>query len=1536
MKSKVESKPEPKKRTDPAPDAVPSTGAGAGMPLFLGGPVPAGSLAFEQEADGVADRAAAGESNRRPASASDDGAPLEPHIRHAVEPILGANMGHVRIHGGPQAAAWSTAAGARAFTHGRDIYLGPQESAGDTRLLAHETTHVWQQGRVPAAAALGIQRQPQNAAPQTPSGPLNDATVKPWTDQQLGAEEDKLLGQLQKVAPEARAPLEADLGVVQHALTQRGKAVKPYWGVRLATKPEDQATPAQIAALQTRVDLLVALLQTNFPSQSADAIKRLQDERAKLETLHKDDVLREGDRLESAREAEETVGQVSRGLPKAAPDGMEAPFADVQKAISRTIGNLASPLQPGLVQDLKGSAEKYLDAFSQSIIRKTQDLQTKLASAPKSFDDSNAFINGYARDGRIALGGSMQEVGNYQFRLEQTQDALKGMGDLNKLAGGPFADRIKFLDARGASLDNTLMRGQALLVMAAGFQSGMILMQAVTDASDQVVWTDIALARGVRESVIIPLSGALDVPNAGVIEKAQASLLSKQDEVKKRVTDVQEYLDKVGTFIQIAAVVLSMYGGMAAMEAAGGSGVTTTALGAQQIAVGQFIRGSLAFTMGSQAVMMGLTGKVPTPEAFAKQALMDMATMSLAHTVTAGLGAAYGGLQNVPAGIQASAQFGALWAWSSINALMAKPSASTVSTTQTIIEAGRETAVGLLAGGVAHKIGAVPKLTVPPAATPEITAKQTAAMAHYEALRARGLEIQKSYEAWAAKEQMPAELERIMLESEAWYGSLRESLKGLADAGVIDPAQQAALSAAYQQDVAGIRTVRDMSRLGLRETGESTVGYAGDVRNMDAFLGRLVHDKAIQSYEPVGRGGMYKVVAVDGKVSFYYPEGQTPESARNMNLGADALAEKFPALPKDVRAKAAAALAALPPGDATRVALELSSTGGEAVLRWIADLGGKPRFMDAQTMLDCANNPSQLARLKAVPIADLEAWHQTPFEKAMGNRGTDAFLDFLDEVRSRRGTLSVKNAGEAAAITQEIVSAAKADEIAPEYTGPSMQAPGDEPRADRPSTSKWMEQKKKAGYGGTFYEVNVGGVTRLLQTNNGAILRAWTWQDGNAVNQIDVAATIKSLRDGLARAESIKDPAQKKAAVDALRPLADQLTFLRQTRVEGLADVFSLIDQVRPPLRPDAQVPAPDAPPAAEPEAVPVTTREVIVRRHSTLLERAKNQGKIDDPLIGGILSEWNPRTGAKAPTNPMAALDMIEKQLNAARDAAVKQYKKRFGAADIERLQKEAFGGRADFGDYLASLKGSQGLDLQALRGFGYMTQEPPSGEPPIDVQKVLARARTAAERNMVMQQFARIMESRPGGIPGAYRLLADMTSGKNSWRGGAWTLKSLALNTHIKLEDVSAFEQTQTEKIDVAGTESDVIRRYDVVLKSGQKIELKSWTRWFPDSIRSQFRRDVILQTGKLTDIEGISNMRWLFEGPPGITEMVDGKPRFRRMSDSVARQEIQKQMELGLEDAMNELSIPDSQKAAIRSRFQRLAPDLILIDAAPEGVD
>lgn len=89
------------------------------------------------------------------------GSPIPRSIRPRLEQRLGANLGHVQVHSDARAQRAAASIQARAFTHGSHIFLGPRESRGDVRLLAHESTHVVQQGAAAAFSPALLRTTPQ-------------------------------------------------------------------------------------------------------------------------------------------------------------------------------------------------------------------------------------------------------------------------------------------------------------------------------------------------------------------------------------------------------------------------------------------------------------------------------------------------------------------------------------------------------------------------------------------------------------------------------------------------------------------------------------------------------------------------------------------------------------------------------------------------------------------------------------------------------------------------------------------------------------------------------------------------------------------------------------------------------------------------------------------------------------------------------------------------------------------------------------------------------------------------------------------------------------------------------------------------------------------------------------------------------------------------------------------------------------------------------------------------------------------------------
>ncbi|MDX2247055.1 MAG: DUF4157 domain-containing protein [Bacteroidia bacterium] len=128
--------------------------------------------AYEQEADAMAERVmrksegggypASSQLTSQLSNSKGSGSPLPKPTLGFMNQAFGSDFSNVRIHTGTQAAEMSQDIQAKAFTHGSDIYFNqgqysPETSEGK-KLLAHELTHVGQQGeeirRVPTAETI--------------------------------------------------------------------------------------------------------------------------------------------------------------------------------------------------------------------------------------------------------------------------------------------------------------------------------------------------------------------------------------------------------------------------------------------------------------------------------------------------------------------------------------------------------------------------------------------------------------------------------------------------------------------------------------------------------------------------------------------------------------------------------------------------------------------------------------------------------------------------------------------------------------------------------------------------------------------------------------------------------------------------------------------------------------------------------------------------------------------------------------------------------------------------------------------------------------------------------------------------------------------------------------------------------------------------------------------------------------------------------------------------------------------------------------
>jgi len=110
-----------------------------------------------------------------------DGQPMPKSVRYLFEPRFGYDFGEVRLHTDSRAAECAREMKARAFTVGSNVVFGGEEYAPATtagkRLLAHELTHVVQQG---CGAGERIQRrerkQSGTAGGGSPSHPCSGSS----------------------------------------------------------------------------------------------------------------------------------------------------------------------------------------------------------------------------------------------------------------------------------------------------------------------------------------------------------------------------------------------------------------------------------------------------------------------------------------------------------------------------------------------------------------------------------------------------------------------------------------------------------------------------------------------------------------------------------------------------------------------------------------------------------------------------------------------------------------------------------------------------------------------------------------------------------------------------------------------------------------------------------------------------------------------------------------------------------------------------------------------------------------------------------------------------------------------------------------------------------------------------------------------------------------------------------------------------------------------------------------------------------------
>ncbi len=172
------------------------------------------------------------------------GRPLSKKERIKIESTTGADFSHVHIHTDSEAAAMNEELGAEAFTSGADVFFNtgkyaPESSAGE-HLLAHELTHVAQQGQAGLRSPIQT-RLPRIRTPRIPNMPgLPDAVRQDLVAKMQAYQSDSSLENGQLIVDAINQQLESG-GTVAYTGQSDITADSPKFRIRPSMTAQEQA-----------------------------------------------------------------------------------------------------------------------------------------------------------------------------------------------------------------------------------------------------------------------------------------------------------------------------------------------------------------------------------------------------------------------------------------------------------------------------------------------------------------------------------------------------------------------------------------------------------------------------------------------------------------------------------------------------------------------------------------------------------------------------------------------------------------------------------------------------------------------------------------------------------------------------------------------------------------------------------------------------------------------------------------------------------------------------------------------------------------------------------------------------------------------------------------------------------------------------------------------------------------------------------------------------------------------------------------------
>ena len=192
------------------------------------------------------------------------GQPLDRADRAFMEPHFGHDFSHVRVHTDNRAAESTWAVNALAYTVGNNVVFGarqyePQTTEG-RRLIAHELTHVVQQGRNTASHSDTLEIGPSSGDPNEQEAA--ETAIKVSSEQPLAIQPANTRSSLHRLQRHPQQDTHAGLFELTRHRPTGGPTFSPQsqYDVRLEFLPYDIVDCDQIALTQTAVGSTAGVL----------------------------------------------------------------------------------------------------------------------------------------------------------------------------------------------------------------------------------------------------------------------------------------------------------------------------------------------------------------------------------------------------------------------------------------------------------------------------------------------------------------------------------------------------------------------------------------------------------------------------------------------------------------------------------------------------------------------------------------------------------------------------------------------------------------------------------------------------------------------------------------------------------------------------------------------------------------------------------------------------------------------------------------------------------------------------------------------------------------------------------------------------------------------------------------------------------------------------------------------------------------------------------------------------------------------------